>query len=126
MSLYNQNPFMFYFSIIAITAMVLYFGYVAIDRVGLRTEKETATVITKQHYRGGEAPVVNIGAGRPWVQSQLQPNMYLLSLKSNNEELGACVSQATFDSVNPGDTVNIVKQRRRLSGIYIIKEVTRK
>ncbi len=126
MSVYEQNPFMFYFSVAAIAAMVLFISYMAVDRLGLRSENETALVIGKQHYRGGEAPIVNIAAGRPWVQSQLQPDMYLLSLKSDNEELGAGVSQTTFDNVNPGDTVNIVKQRRRLSGISVIIDVTRK
>ncbi len=125
MSVYEQNPFMFYFSVIAIAAMILYFGYMAIDRLGLQTVSETAIVIAKHYYRGGEAPVVNIVANRPWVQNQLQPDIYLLVLKSNNEEMNATVSQTTFDAVNQGDTVKILKQYRRLSGMSVIIDVTR-
>lgn len=125
MSLYNQNPFMFYFSVITVAAMVIYFGYLALDRLGLPTKSEIAVVIAKRHYRGGEAPIVNIAAGRPWVQSQLQPDMFLLSFRSNNEQLNAAVSQETFEAVKPGDAVNIVTERRRLSGLSVVIDITR-
>jgi hypothetical protein len=113
---FSANPFMFIFSVVAIVGMVLYLGYVAFDRLGLQVEEADAIVLDKQHYAGGEAPLVNIVAGRPWVQSQLTPEIFLLTLKSEAAHLQAAVTKPVFDAMTPGDTVSIKYQRQRISG----------
>lgn len=106
-------------------AVALYYGYMAFDGWGLEIDQQKATVIDKQHYEGGEAPVVTIAAGRPWVQSQLTPEIFLLRLKSDTTELHAAVTKPIFEAVTPGDTVSIKYQRRRISGRLEVVEILR-
>jgi len=123
MSAFAQNTFMFIFSVGVLAAVVVYYGYIAIDRLGLETESRTAIVLDKQHAIAREAPYVNIVAGRPWVQSQETPEMFYLTLKSDNSDLCAAVTRPIFEAVKPGDTVHIFVQRRRLSGTMQVADV---
>ena len=122
---FSANPFIFIFSIAAIGAVLLYFGYMAFDGFGLQTESAVATVLDKQHVARGEAPMVDIIGGRAWVRSQETPEVFLLKLTFGKTELYAAVSQLIFDGTNHNDTVRVQYQRRRLSGRLEVVEVSR-
>jgi hypothetical protein len=123
MTPFSANPFIFIFSVVVLCAVALYCGYIAFDGWGLEIDQQKATVTHKQHYAGSEAPVVTIAAGRPWVQSQLTPEVFLLELKSDTTAIHAAVTKTVFDAVTPGDTVSIKFQRRRISGRLEVVEV---
>ena len=124
MTPYSANPFVYIFSIVAILAVVGYYGYIALDRFGLQTEQGTAEVRAKRHYARGETSVVNIVAGRPWVQSQETPETFVVNFKFNNGEIAAAVTPTVFAAIQSGDTVRIAYQRRRLSGKLEVVDVT--
>jgi len=121
---FAANPFMFIFSIVAIAGVVLYFGYMAFDGLGLETERATATVMDKQHVARGEAPMVDIVGGRPWVRSQETPETFLLRLRLDDAEFYAPVTRSVFDQTNRGETVRVQYQRRRISGTLEVVEVS--
>jgi len=125
MSPFTANPFIFIFSIVAIAAIVLYFGYMAFDGIGLEVERSPAVVRDKQHVMRGETSVVTIIDGRPLVRSQETPEAFLLRLAIENTEVYAAVKRSFFEETTLGVTVNVRYQRRRLSGRLQVIEVSR-
>jgi hypothetical protein len=102
----------------------MYLGYIAIDRLGLKTESRTAVVVDKQHFAARDAPYVSIAAGRPWVQSQYIPEVYILILRAQQLELSAGVSPPVYEQVQIGDMVRIKMHRHRLSSTSHVSDVT--
>ena len=73
MTAFSANPFIYVFSAIAVAVAVLYFSYLAIDRIGLETRSTVATVTDKQFNASGTTYNSTVAGGRTWVQSHDTP-----------------------------------------------------
>ena len=122
---YSANPFVFVFSIVAIGAVTIYFGYGAVDRMGLEVQSVDAKVVDKQFGPGVKAYNTIIAGGRPWIQSRETSDVYLVVLEVRGEKTGGLVSQELYESLNAGDTVRAKVRRTRISRRLEAIEITR-
>lgn len=125
MTPFSANPFVFIFSAVAIVAVILYFAYGAIDRLGLGARATTAVVTGKQYNPPGRSYYTNIVAGRAWTQSQETSETYVVMLRVGGEDTVGLVSKPLFESLNAGDRVNVKVQRTRITRRLEAVEVTR-
>lgn len=113
----KANPFAFYFVLAVLAAVVMYVGYAAFDRLGLPAREAQGTVAAKKIYPRGEAPVVTIAGGRPWILRQEQPEIHLLTLAIDGKPLYVAVTPAQFETLRVGDRVKATVQRTRFSDV---------
>jgi hypothetical protein len=125
MTPYRANPFGFIFSAVAIGAVVLYFGYGAIDRTGLQVSTAAATVTGKQFTESGKSYFTTISGGRAWVQSQETPETYAVTLNVADERTAGVVSKQLYESLKISDKVQVSIRRTRITGRLEVLEVTR-
>ena len=125
MTSFTANPFIYIFSVIAIAALLLYFGYAALDRMGLEISTAVATVTGKQFTPSGTSYYTNIVAGRAWTQSQETPETYALTLKVGDQPTVGLVTKPMFDALNANDEVKVKIRRTRITRRLEVVEVTR-
>lgn len=97
-------------------AVLVYFGFQAVDAAGLQPQTGTATVLGKEHKPPGKSYKTDIVGGQTRVIPQYTPDLYLLKLRFGNQETTAAVERDLFDAIAVGDQVSATYQRRRLSG----------
>ncbi len=122
MAFFQANPGMFIFGVVALVAVLTYFGWGALDRIGIATEQGTATVTGKHYNPPGATYRTVISGGRAWTLSDATNDSYILLLDLNGQAFAAVVDKATHAAVAPGDKVRVQYQRKRFSGQL---EVTR-
>jgi hypothetical protein len=120
----SANPFGFIFSVVAIGAVIIYFGYGAVDRMGLQMSTAEATVTGKQFTESGKSYYTTISGGRAWVQSQETPETYAVVLSVNGEPTAAVVSKQLYDALKVNDKVQLSVRRTRITGRLEVVEVT--
>lgn len=117
MTVLKANPFVFYFSLAVLAAVAMYVGYATLDRLGLPAREAQGTVAAKKFYPRGEAPVVTIAGGRPWILRQEKPEIYLLTLSIDGNPMHVAVTSDEFKALRIGDGVKATVQRTRFSGV---------
>jgi hypothetical protein len=125
MTPFSANPFVYVFSAVVIGAAVVYFGFGAVDRMGLEVRTVPATVTGKQFTAGGQTYYTNVAGGRAWVQSQETPETYAVTLNVGEENTVGLVSKEMFEALNAKDTVQVKIRRTRITGRLEVVEVTR-
>jgi hypothetical protein len=124
MTPFAANPTAYIMSFIAIGAVVLYFAYGVIDRMGLEVSAAVATITGKQFNPGGVSYNTNIAGGRAWTQSQETGETYVVTLNVGSEPTVGLVSKGQFDTLNAGDIVNVKLRRTRITRRLEVVEVT--
>src|ERR1017187_5091490 len=107
MTPYSANPFAYLFSVVAIGAVLLYFVYGAVDRLGLEVHSTTATVTAKQFTPSGKSYYTTMAGGREWVQSQQTPETYAVVVAVGDEVTAGAVSRQVYDTLQPNDSVQL-------------------
>jgi hypothetical protein len=125
MTPFTANPTAYVLSIIAIGAVVLYFAYGVIDRMGLEVRAAVATVTGKQFNPGGVSYNTSIAGGRAWTQSQETAETYVVTLTIGTEPTVGLVSKQLFDTVNAGDKVNVRLRRTRITRRLEVVEIAK-
>jgi hypothetical protein len=125
MTAFSANPFIYVFSGIAVAIAVLYFSYLAIDRIGLETRSTVATVTDKQFNASGTTYNSTVAGGRTWVQSHETPETYVLALTVDREPTLGFVSKETFESLGKNDEVQVKVRRTRISQRLEVVEVNK-
>lgn len=125
MTAFKVNPLVYIIPTIILGAVVLYYLYGAIDRVGLDVQSAYAVVTDKKFTPGGATYWTNIAGGRAWTQSQQNPDMYAVSLKVGDEQTVGLVSKPMFESLSINDRVRVKVSRTRLSRQLEVVEVSR-
>jgi hypothetical protein len=125
MSAFNANPTVYLAPAIILAAVALYYLYGAIDRLGLESQTLDAVVTAKQVAPGTTTSWTNIAGGRAWMQSQQNPESYVLSLAVGPVQTIGLVAQPLFDSLRTGDHVRATIRRTRLSHNLEVIEVSR-
>jgi hypothetical protein len=125
MTPYSANPFSYIFSVVAIGAVLLYFVYGAIDRMGLAVTTTEAVVTGKQFTPRGKSYYTTIAGGREWVQSRETSETYAVVLKVGNEQTAGVVSKELYESLQADDTVQVQIRRTRITKRLEAVEVRR-
>jgi len=107
MTPFAANPFVFIFSALILLAVLVYFGWGALDRAGLAEEEAGAVVTGKRYYPPGTTSRTNIVAGRAWTQTDATSDAYVLELKVGQEPTATAVSRESYDSLQAGDSVRV-------------------
>lgn len=125
MTPFAANPFAFIFSALVLLAVLVYFGWGALDRAGLAEEEISAIVTGKRYYPPGTTSRTNIVAGRAWTQTDATSDAYVLELKVGQEPTAAIVSRESYDALHPGDSVRVRMHRTRLTRRLEVVDVLR-
>jgi hypothetical protein len=121
----NVNPLAYIFPALAFVAVILYYAYGAIDRVGLSSEETHARVTSKNFAAGTTTYHTNVVAGRAWTQSDKRPDSYVVGLDINGRPTVGLVTKQTYDSLSIGDDVRVTYSRTRVSDRVLVTDVRR-
>lgn len=125
MNAFSANPIAYIFPAVALVAAVCYYGYGALDHVGLPTQEVEAVVTGKQFTPGPTTYNSNVVAGRNFVQPAQQSDFYAVSVRIGDTPTVALVEKPTYDAINVGDRVRVRIQRTRLTGQLRVVELKR-
>jgi hypothetical protein len=126
MSSSTPNRLVYVFPAIAFTAVLMYYLYGAVDRLGLEVHEADARVTGKQVAHGSTTYNTRIAAGRAWTQATDNPDAYILEFVIDGEPTGGAVDPRMYEAVNQGDSVRVEFQRSRLTKRLMITDVRRK
>ena len=121
----NTNPLAYVFPALAFGAVLLYYAYGALDRVGLETQETFARVTEKNVAQGSTTYHTNIVAGRAWTQSSRNPDAYMIGLEVEGTPAGGFVTKEMYDRLAPGERVRVRYKRTRFSNKLLVTDVTR-
>jgi hypothetical protein len=121
----GPNAFVYVVPAVALAAFLVYFGYGAVDRLGLESQRATARVTGKQVAAGSTTYHTNVVAGRAWTQTSKNPDGYVIGLEVNGEAAGGAVSPQLYETLQPGDLVSVEFQRTRFSKQIVVTDVRR-
>ncbi|HEU0177528.1 MAG TPA: hypothetical protein VFV58_24970 [Blastocatellia bacterium] len=121
----NFNRYMVILGAIIVVCVVLYFSFTTVDGVALGNQKGKATVVNKEYRETKRGYSTEIIGGRTKAVPRVTPEMYILKLKLDGKETEFAVEKELYSAVNVGDYVQIIYQRRRITGAIKIIEVTR-
>jgi hypothetical protein len=110
--------------ILVLIGMALYALFAAVDGAGLATHEGSATVLDKGYLAAGLTYYTQIIDNRPYVRTDIRPEMYLLKLRVDGGETTAVVPRETYEAFKPGDRVRAAYQRRRLTGALEVVRVS--
>jgi hypothetical protein len=116
---------MYIAGIVILICVGLYFLFMAVDGLGLEVQTGTAKVLGLEYREAGKTYTTEIINNRPYVRPQARPEMYLLKLDINGRETAGAVPRALYEAVQPGDQVRVTYQRRRITGLLQVLEVSR-
>lgn len=119
----SGNPFAYALPAIAVTLVVLYYLYGAVDRLGLSTQDAEGVVISKAYTPGSTTYNTNVAGGRSWVQASRNPDMYSVELQVEGETAGGLVDKKLYDVLKANDRVRLRVGRTRLTKRLIVREV---
>jgi hypothetical protein len=123
MAAFHANPFAFVFPALALCAVVIYFVYAAIDRIGLEVIDSVGTVTGKQFTRGAKSYYTTVVDGQSFVQSQGTPESYAVMFLVNGEKTSGLVSKRQFHFLNTNDSVPVRIRRTRITKRLQVVEV---
>lgn len=121
----GPNPFAYAFPAIALLAVLAYFVYGAIDRLGLDAYATEARVTGKQYTPGSTTYTSEIIDGRNVTRANQNPDAYVVSLDIAGETTGGMVSSQMYELLQPGERVQVKVRRTRLSKRMLVTDVTR-
>ena len=125
MTPYSVNPFVYILPAIAIVALLLYFAYGAVDRLGLETHDSLATVTGKQFNAAGTTYRTTVAGGQTWVQSDKTPETYVVLLNVGGEPTVAVVSKQLYETLQTNDSVQVTTRRTRITRRLEVVQVSR-
>jgi hypothetical protein len=125
MSSQGSTSFAYLFPAVALVAVVLYFAYGAIDRLGLAAHDTEAQVTGKQYAAGSTTYTTEVIGGRTMTKANKNPEAFIVTLRVGNEETGSAVSKPLYESLQAGERVRVRVRRTRLSKRLLVTDVTR-
>jgi hypothetical protein len=121
----GPSPFVYVFPAVILAAVLLYFLYGAVDRLGLETGQAEARVTGKQFAPGSTTYTTEVVGGRTVTRPHRNPEAYVVTLDVNGEATGGAVSRELYDSLQAGERVRVQFRRTRLSKRMLVTDVRR-
>lgn len=123
MNVFSANPVGFIVMGLLLLGVGLYYAWGAIDHLGLGSALLPATVTGKQINPPHDTYRTNIVAGRAYTQSDTLPETRVVTLKIGDEAGVGFVTAAQYAQLQPGDSVDVLVQRTRLTRRLQVLEV---
>ena len=105
--------------------VVLWFGFQAVDRLGLATQQAPATVTGKTHRAAGQTYTTTIINKQTHVVPHATAEAYVLDLDLFGARAQGMADRALYDGVKAGDRVNVSYRKRRFTGGLEVVAVSR-
>ena len=121
----GPNPIVYVVPAVLLAAVLLYFVYGAVDRLGLESVQADARVTGKQYAAGSTTYTTEVVGGRTMTRAQKNPEAFLVTLDVNGEQTGGAVSKELYDSLREGERVRVSVRRTRVSKRLLITDVRR-
>ena len=121
----GPSALVYAFPAMALAAVLAYFLYGAVDRLGLENRRAEARVTGKQVARGSTTYNTNVVAGRAWTQASKNSDAYVIGLEVDGQAAGGAVTPQLSESLRAGDLVRIEFQRTRFSKQIVVIDVRR-
>jgi hypothetical protein len=119
----NSQNFMAMMGAVIIILVVAYFGFQAIDSLGLEPQKASAVVVEKNYHAADKTYTTQYINKRTQVIPQITPEVYLLLLEIDGEKSEGAVPKEIYDAVRISQRVEVTFERRRLTGSLVVIEV---
>jgi hypothetical protein len=97
-------------------AVVLYYGFLSLDRAGVSDQNGPAVVVDKRYREAHTTYTRTIIDNRTVTVPSAVPEMFALVLDLNGQSVTGSVDRQSYETSNPGDTVQVTYRRRRLTG----------
>jgi hypothetical protein len=120
---WEGNRPMTIFGLAVLAALAVYVVFMVLNGLWLQESTGMARVTNKGVLKEGKTYYTRMVNGRPLVMSVTAPEAYLLDLELEGEKVQAVVPQATYDAVQPGSKVEVIYERRRLTGGIVVRDV---
>jgi hypothetical protein len=121
----TPSRLVYVFPAVAFAAVLIYYLYGVVDRVGLDVHEAATQVTGKQIAHGSTTYNTRIAGGRAWTQATKNPEAYILEFVVDGEPTGGAVDPQTYESVKEGDSVRVAFQRSRLTRRLMVTDVRR-
>lgn len=108
---------------IILVCFCLYYGFVAINTLGLPRQTGEATVLAKGHLPPGTSYQTLVVGGRKVVQPVGTAEAWVLTVRVDDAETTAMVDKALYDTLDPHDTVQAAYTRARITGTLRVVQV---
>jgi len=125
MSAGKANPLAYILPALAFGAALLYYGYGAVNSMGLSSSTMDARVTGKQYTPGSTTYNTNVAGGRSWTQSVRNEDAYVVTLDVGGTPTSALVSKELYQSLNTNDPVRVQVQYTRISKRMLVVSVMR-
>lgn len=119
-----MNRFMWVFGLVVVVAVVLYYGFLALDSMGLPTNEGQAVVTGMEYQPPGTTYRREVIGGTARSIPHTTGEMYIVELDVDGGETATVVDREQYESLSEGDVVRVQYQRRRLTGTLQVMEVT--
>jgi hypothetical protein len=104
--------------IVILLCVATFFLFIGVDGYFLADETADAVVLSLEYSEGGKTYVTQIINNRPYVMEQAKPEAFLVRVNLGGQEVVGAIEHRVFQTLEPGDPVEVVYQRRRLTGMY--------
>lgn len=112
-----QAPhFMVYVGGFILAGLLVYFGFTATNSLGLKKRTGPAVIVNKSYHAAGKTYSTQKIGNRVMTIPQTTPEMYVLELKIEDRTTAFAVSKQNYDRLTAGDQINVVYQRKRITG----------
>jgi hypothetical protein len=110
---------------VIVASFIAYWLFAIVDRVGLADQRAAAVVLSKEHRGPGRTYLTQIVNNRPVVLPQETGEIFALALEVDGSRAEGFVDKSLFDTIQVNQKVDVVYQRRRLTGGVQIVSVRR-
>src|ERR1700733_11871365 len=101
---------------VILVAIAGYFGFQALDGIGLSMQPGIAVVIGKEYRPAKKTYRTDVIGNQTRVVPQVNPEMYILKLRIGEKETVGLVERDLFNTLSNGDRLSVTYQRRRVTG----------
>lgn len=123
MTAFRANPSAFIFAVVVLCAVLGYYTYHALDRMGGEISDAMATVTAKHYTPPGKTYNTNVVDGKSFVQTQETPEMFSVALLVDGEPTSGFVTKQRYASLHEREVVKVKVRRTRMTKKLQILEV---
>ena len=117
--------FMYVFGAFILVAVVGWYAFSAVDRMGLPTQGGQAVVAAKAYKPPGMTSTKTIINNRSVNIPQATAEAFVLTLSLQERQAAGLVDRELYEDVKVGESVQVTYQRRRITGGLQVVKVTR-
>jgi hypothetical protein len=99
-----------------LAGVLLYYGFIATNSMGLAEHEGTATVVSKEYRPAGTTYRPMVIGGRTHSVPQTTGEMFLIGLSLDGDDTVFAVDRSVFERLYNGNRVPVIYRKQRLTG----------